>query len=263
MVPSLSRSRFRKICGNRRAALRLPALVVSALILVAPAIFLTGVSAFAAETSLKYALTLSTEEAAVNALASPLFTAEVTADGVPASDTKVVFTWQAEGDAPQPGKIAVVNDKGRASYRLKNPGGRVRTITVTAALEEHPAVTASASVGFELPEGFIALSNRALAPVSAEQFCRDQGGRLPRVNGSDSLPRGDMEKATSIEGFGAPGAPWPSGLPYNRYWTGTEFTGEPAIAGIHGGFWLIGVQSGVVRLHNEGRSVTYGVVCVP
>ncbi len=263
MAPSLSAPRSCGIYRNRRGVLRVPALALLVLLFVAPVNFLTGRAAAAAEAAPKYTLTLSTAEAAVNALASPLFTAEVTANGAPASGQKIVFTVQMEGDSPLPGKTVVANEKGRAGYRLKNPGGRARTITVTAALEEHPAVTASASVRFELPEGFLALAAGPLPAGRAAQFCREQGGKLPRLNGSDSLPRGDMEKVTSIEGFGAPGAPWPSGLPYNRYWTGTEFTGEPAVAGVHGGVWLIGVQSGAVRLHNEGRSVTYGVVCVP
>ena len=223
-----------------------------------------GIAASTPNATPKYAISLSVDQAVNNAIGAPLLTANVTADGAAVADQKVIFTLKVKDDpkATLPETNSVTSANGRATFRLRNFGGSARTITVTAALESDPAATASTDVIFQLPEGFIALSENLMTSVGAEKFCKDHGGSLPRVNESASFPRSDVDQVKTLDGFSAPGAPWPSGLPYDRYWTSTNFTNEPAVTGVHGGVWLIGVDSGKVVMHNEGRSVTYRAICI-
>jgi len=55
---------------------------------------------------------------------------------------------------------------------------------------------------------------------------------------SDSWNGWDGRSVVNIDGFGAVGAPWPSGLPRALYWTGTEgpyFPGD-----LPGSSWFVG-----------------------
>ena len=68
--------------------------------------------------------------------------------------------------------------------------------------------------------GFIALSESSMNWVDAKAFCQQQGGRLPRINNSDSLAWNDIRDGninlpgTRIDGFGNVGRPWAEvGLP--------------------------------------------------
>ena len=224
-----------------------------------------GVAAPSQDGAPAHAITLSAERSVTSVADAPLVTATVMVNGVAAPGQKVVFTWRDKDSSqpPQPGKTSATSADGTTTYRLHNFDGRPKTITVTASLENDPSILATADVRFELPDGFIALANRLMALPAAQAYCREMGGKLPRLNDTDSLPRTDEDKVTRIDGFGAPGAPWPSGLPLDRYWTGTAFTGEPADPGYHSGVWLIGVQSERVIVHNEGKSATYRTICVP
>jgi len=65
----------------------------------------------------------------------------------------------------------------------------------------------------------------------ARAFCRQHGGRLPRVNQSDSWDGSGGSVATA-EGFGTIGGPWPSGLP-QAVWSDTRDSTEP------GKVWVI------------------------
>lgn len=258
MPPFASTPRIREKRCNGFARLLVFAFIMTA------AVTTNGVASSSQDGAPKHAITLSAEYT-VSAVGAPLMTATVTINGVAVSGQNVAFTWKAKDDSqsPQPGAISATNANGKATYRLNNFDGRARTVTVTAALESFPSITATADVRFVLPDGFIALAERSMTLEAAQTYCREQGGKLPRVNGSDSMPRADSGQVTRIDGFGAPGAPWPSGLPQDRYWTGTEFTREPAVPGQHGGVWLVGVGSGSVLIHNEGKSATYRAVCVP
>jgi len=106
----------------------------------------------------------------------------------------------------------------------------------------------------KLPPDFIALSESPMSWSDAKAFCRQQGGRLPRINDSDSW---DGRGGTTIDGFGAGGAPWSSGLPGDYYWTGTEFTGNP------GNSWLVNDYGGNVGVRYGRQSDLVRVVCVP
>jgi hypothetical protein len=95
--------------------------------------------------------------------------------------------------------------------------------------------------------------------ADAKAFCQRQGGRLPRFNNSDSWAWNNRNTITHIDGFGALGAPWPSGLPSDGYWTGTEVSDYP------GSSWVVG-YSGYVGNHgaaSQSQSVVFRVVCVP
>ena len=106
-----------------------------------------------------------------------------------------------------------------------------------------------------LPDGFIAISEDKMNWADAKAWCEQQGGKLPLIDGSESI--GEIPQGTSIDGFGTKGAPWPDGLPIEFYWTGTEYSGHPRHS------WLIVNSGGYISdnfvTQGNGRSV----VCVP
>ena len=94
----------------------------------------------------------------------------------------------------------------------------------------------------------------------AKIFCQQQGGRLPRINNSDKMAfeTAQDNKITHIDGIGAPGEPWPSVLPTDNYWTGTESLEY------HGNWWVIVRDRGGnvnVLINNQRQNLR--VVCVP
>jgi len=101
----------------------------------------------------------------------------------------------------------------------------------------------------------------AESPMSwsdAVAYCQQQGGKLPRINNSDSWAWDDRgEKITHIDGFGTRGAPWPSGLPSADYWTETECADRPDRA------WVVRYLSGTVNVLIDFQSIPHRVACVP
>jgi hypothetical protein len=90
----------------------------------------------------------------------------------------------------------------------------------------------------------------------AKAFCTRHGGRLPLINGSASLS--SVPSGAVIDGFGAAGAPWPSGLPYISYWAGTEYTAPPDRS------WLINDSDGKVSVRSVVyQSNAFRAICVP
>jgi hypothetical protein len=174
-------------------------------------------------------------------------TATVTKNGAAAVGENVAFTWQAKGDSPQPGPLSATNTLGQATYILD---AGFKTITVTAFLQSDPKVTATVDV---LPV-FIAVSESPMSWSNAKAFCQQQGGRLPLINGSTSL--GSVSSNATIDGFGAPGFPWPSGLPRAHYWTGTVNTFP------HGPCFVYD-RGGSVAVYDHPQNVLRHVVCVP
>jgi len=79
------------------------------------------------------------------------------------------------------------------------------------------------------------------------------------MNKSDSWAWADSDQITHIDGFGVPGALWPSGLPVNGYWTGTEDSDSP------GNSWLVSGHSGevIICVAFGPQSDSLSVVCVP
>jgi hypothetical protein len=186
-------------------------------------------------------------------------TATVTRNGSIAIGQRVIFTWHVKGDSqtPQPGASATTGANSQVTYKLENPGNTIRVVTVTAALESDPKITATTDVRFG-PPGFIALSERPLNWSDAKAFCQQQGGRLPRINNSDSWAWSDRNKITYIDVFGAPGAPWPSYLPGGHSWTDTEDADSPGYSS-----WFVNADDGKVYVQHAPQSGTCRVLCVP
>jgi len=90
------------------------------------------------------------------------------------------------------------------------------------------AVPTMAFAASEVPPGFIAVSESRMNWADATAWCATHGGRLPRINNSDSW---NYEGKATIEGFGTQGSPsWPPGLPGGFYWTGTVDTAPPGLS---------------------------------
>ena len=96
--------------------------------------------------------------------------------------------------------------------------------------------------------GLFALSDAPMNWPDAVAFCQQQGGRLPRINNSDS----SGGNIVSIDGIGVRG-PWPSGLPRDTYWTGTTSTHNSGYS------WTVRPNFNQARPHSEA----YRVVCIP
>ena len=110
--------------------------------------------------------------------------------------------------------------------------------------------------GEALPAGFIALSESEMTWADAVAYCRQQGGRLPRVNNNDSWAWTDAADI-HIDGFGVPGASWPSGLPFGSYWTGTVDAGGSDHS------WVVADYGGYITLPRSIQSLTLRVICLP
>jgi len=94
-----------------------------------------------------------------------------------------------------------------------------------AAEEEMAAVKAAAEEAARVGNPTLfAPTQGAMKWNDAKAYCTSQGGRLPRVGGKDNFPGMYHPEGTPIDGFGAVGAKWPSGLNYNNgaYWTDTK-----------------------------------------
>lgn len=108
-------------------------------------------------------------------------------------------------------------------------------------------VQAHEDKGIPVPEvaranGFIALSDSSMNWTDAIAWCQRQGGRLPRINNSESLPFGNVPivqvkryfESSSIDGFGNSHRLWSEvGLPSPaNYWTGTVISSShPSLDG--------------------------------
>jgi hypothetical protein len=103
--------------------------------------------------------------------------------------------------------------------------------------------------------GFIALSDAEMTWEEAKAWCASKGGRLPRVDNSDSS---NTIESVNIDGFGvAFDAPWPAGLPGVNLWTGTEWSG-----GGPGAAWAVYNNNGQVG-YSGAAGMSYRAVCVP
>ena len=103
--------------------------------------------------------------------------------------------------------------------------------------------------------------------ADANAWCQQQGGRLPLIDNSDVKRPNDsmfhIYQIDHIDGFGAPGSPWPLGVPHDFYWTGTKFSDCPSR-----GSWTVGnnFEGNVMVGHIESRNIKLRVnpvACVP
>ena len=106
--------------------------------------------------------------------------------------------------------------------------------------------------------GFIALSQSPMTWSEAKAFCQQQGGRLPRINNSDS-GTWDWRSEVVIDGFGARSTPWQSSiLPRNGYWTGTADSSRS------GSSWIVSDSGAAVGIlsYDQQRNPSHAA-CVP
>jgi len=116
--------------------------------------------------------------------------------------------------------------------------------------------------------GFIAFSEPRMNYTDAVAFCRSHGGRLPRINDSDSWDgKNPPERGVLIDGFGYGGRLVRDiGLPAADYWTGTVYSAD------QDGVWSI--DAGISQLYfmpsawnvkkmGDKASDRFRVVCVP
>lgn len=138
-----------------------------------------------------------------------------------------------------------------------------RSVTIKATLNSDSNQTATTTVRFgaALPSGFLALFDPSATPYKnwsdAGAFCTQQGGKLPRVNNTTSYPSSSYTGSEPVDGFGSFGAAWPTGLPSDFYWTGTEITDYP------GDSWGVVDYVGNVNANLDDQSGVSRVVCVP
>jgi hypothetical protein len=221
----------------------------------------------------EYALTLSAENSNPYVNGSTSITATLTNRGASVSGRNIVFTWMVKGGSqtPHSAPTLATSASGQAAYTLDNTAnqGGHRVITVTATLESDPKVTATVDVRFglfgdALPPGFIALSEFRMNGRGAVAYCQQQGGRLPRINDSDSWDGLDdaVLDAVIVEAFGAVGTDWPAGLPRGYYWTGTEHSGDLGYTDYVWGVRV--VRDGVIGVISAYAAGTLAhVICIP
>jgi hypothetical protein len=120
-----------------------------------------------------------------------------------------------------------------------------KSVAVKVYLDDVEAAGARAYVQLKLKEepvpkaaGLIAVSQDKMAWAEAKAFCRQHGGKLPRINGQDSMEDvlssfsmfgrmlGAGNSRFKLDGLGGEGDSWPSGLPTGLFWTGTTQMGE-------------------------------------
>ena len=113
---------------------------------------------------------------------------------------------------------------------------------------------------------YIAVSDTDMTWTRAVQWCSDRGGRLPKINGSDSLPGSAVNEAgaLTINGIGEVNitdlsiTPWEAtGLPSYVYWSGTVYADSPNTS------WFFGDDDGLFSVYHFDQSGTLRVVCVP
>ena len=118
------------------------------------------------------------------------------------------------------------------------------------------AVPAMASVTSQVPAGFIALSESYMTWADAKAYCQQRGGRLPLIDGSNSRAN-PFVMSGAIDGFGAVGARWPTGLPNGNYWTGTDCR-------FFGPFVVFPISAKINCVIADDTEHSFGrVVCVP
>ena len=92
----------------------------------------------------------------------------------------------------------------------------------------------------------------------AKAYCASKGGKLPLVKGQKRVStRFGVSDGTPVDGFGLARAKWPSDLPGDEYWTGTEGSNPMRM------FKVSYSPPGVIGVISVSRAGTYRVVCVP
>ena len=116
---------------------------------------------------------------------------------------------------------------------------------------------ASVFAAENLPAGFITVSETPMTWADAKAYCQQQGGKLPLMGDSESLAADDISKRIPpVDGFGPIGDPWPSGLSFAYYWSGTVNSDRS------GESWVVLPGNGI-DVSNNIQSLQFQLVCVP
>jgi hypothetical protein len=118
------------------------------------------------------------------------------------------------------------------------------------------------------PVEFIAVHDTPVTYEQAKAWCKERGGRLPRINDAASLTLVQITapRTAHIDGFGQIktgdrpvywSTPWETRLPRYTYWTGTEDSARPGTS------WIVGNGNGNVFIGSDRHSYQNRVACVP
>ena len=128
----------------------------------------------------------------------------------------------------------------------------ISVVTLIIAL----GLPAAAFAAEKMPPGFIAVSATPMSWADAKAWCRQQGGKLPLINGSERFAADNSGNLT-IDGFGTLGSRWPTGLPKEDfYWTGTVLNDIPDNS------LTVGADEDQVTAYDANQSATLRAVCV-
>lgn len=111
--------------------------------------------------------------------------------------------------------------------------------------------------------GFIAYSEKPMTWKEAKAYCARHGGKLPRVNNSDTWDgKNPPARGVIIDGFGYGGRSWGDvGVPSGTYWTGTvnphNLYHNPWYVTDQGGY------GGIAIYNNDNSTSVHFVLCVP
>ena len=143
---------------------------------------------------------------------------------------------------------------------------RVLITLLLAYLMGLPTVVGAAEEAWK-SAGFNALSESPMNWDQAKNFCQQHDGRLPLVGGGERLGGIRPTRGTPIDGFGAEDAPWPNGLPFDRYLTGTVHSSDPNnswyVSSDNASTVSAGASGGKVTAGTTLQGYTRRVVCVP
>ena len=128
----------------------------------------------------------------------------------------------------------------------------------------------------QLSGEFIAVSESPMTWATAKAWCGQRSGRLPLINGASALSWDEVinSKKIVVDGIGTVidgfrpdmneeefrkrALPWSNtGLPGDRYWTGTELAGFPGYS------WAVGNRDGYARVLDALQSYLRRAFCVP
>ena len=117
---------------------------------------------------------------------------------------------------------------------------KIKTLTgITFIIGMAIAVGTTAGISWaaeQLPPGVIAIADKQMNYAAAEAFCQQNGGKLPRINNSDSW-NGTQQNSASLDGFAKHPKPDGTGIAYpvelqkgKFFWTGTKDAANPNFA---------------------------------
>jgi len=187
-------------------------------------------------------------------------TIKVTTGGTNASGVAVTLAYATSGGhstaIPVSLSLGTTGANGEVTV-TGNVTALARNIRFTANSDSASAVTRQVGT---VPSGFLTGPSVGTHSIdnttspNAAAYCASHGGRLPRIDNDTSW---NGSGTPSIDGFGTVSGSWPSGLPSDVYWTGTEYSVIP------GNSWIVYGNFGNVLVVRRDQGLGGRVVCVP